>query len=357
MKKIWHISENVSNKSGGIRTVVQNLDNYLKTRDDFQSFVITNLKEPEDQYIEFNSKLPWGYNAEIIKYIKNIKTDDVFHLHGVYAFIQHIASTYSIKNKNHYIVSPHGMLEPWILNKKAIKKNIYLKLILNKILQNAEVSHSITPLEKENIYKLTKHKNIVEIPNFLNFTNHPKGLSYNPEEDYIVFIGRLDRKKGLELLINTMSLLKNRKTKLKIIGPENEYSKMLKQKCIHLGIQDRIDFLGSIFNNKKYEILSNARALITPSYSEAIGMVNLEGAACNTPVVTTFQTGILPEWSQNGGILINPNENELLPALEEVLNWSVQERISRGSMLNDYVYRNYSWEKKGYLWDELYNSI
>lgn len=357
MGNIWHVTDNISNHSGGIRTVLQNLDAYLNSKNNFQSTIITNLKEPTDNYIEFKSSFVWGYNPEISKYFENSEINKIFHLHGVYAYIQYITSSYCVNNKKPYLLSPHGMLEPWIMNKNAIKKKIYLNLILNKVLKNAKVLHSITPLEKDNIYNLTKQKNIVEIPNLLKYSNLPEGINYQPTEDYLVFIGRLDKKKGLDLLIKAINLSKNKNIKLKIIGPENDYSKKLKQNCIQLGIHNRVSFLGSIFGNKKYEILSNAKALITPSYSEAIGMVNLEGAACKVPVITTFQTGIDAKWNQNGGILINPNEKELIIALEEVSNWNTRERISRGNMLDEFVYKNYSWEKKGYLWDELYNSI
>ena len=61
------------------------------------------------------------------------------------------------------------MLEPWILEKGALKKKLYLGLILNNLLKKASVLHAITPLEKNNLFKLTNHKKIVEIPNLFDF--------------------------------------------------------------------------------------------------------------------------------------------------------------------------------------------
>ena len=86
-------------------------------------------------------------------------------------------------------------------------------------------------------------------------------------------------------------------------------------------------------------------------------MVNLEAAACKTPVITTFQTGLKKEWGKNGGILINPNVSELKNAIIESYNWNNNERIERGKHLYEFTQNNYSWDKKAWLWHELYESL
>ena len=68
MKEIYHITENVSFKSGGIRTVLLALNEHLNASN-FNSKIITNLKEDTDQFIAFNSKKPWSYNPEIKSYL------------------------------------------------------------------------------------------------------------------------------------------------------------------------------------------------------------------------------------------------------------------------------------------------
>lgn len=86
-------------------------------------------------------------------------------------------------------------------------------------------------------------------------------------------------------------------------------------------------------------------------------MVNLEAAMCKTPVITTYNSGINPDWNKNGGLMINPEVSELVTALEEACQWSTAERIDRGIQLSNYVLNQYSWERKGHLWDDFYNSI
>lgn len=357
MRNIYHITENISLESGGVRTILKLLHEYLESQH-FNSSIITNKKEINDDYTEFKSNRIWNYNKELGSFLKKIEVVDIFHLHGIYTYTQYIASKVSLEKKLPYFVSPHGMLEPWILEKGALKKKLYLGLILNHLLKKASVLHAITPLEKNNLFKLTNHKKIVEIPNLFDFNLvSSDSISYAPKEDYLIYIGRIDKKKGIELIINSLSKISNKNIKLKILGTENEYSNYLKSIITRLNLEDKIEFLGAIYNHEKYNLIANARALIAPSYSEAIGMVNLEAAACKTPVITTFQTGIKKEWSDNGGKLINPNEEELKQAIFECLSWNHSERVDRGNSLCNYAYENYSWNKKGNLWNELYSSI
>lgn len=357
MKKIFQVAESVSWESGGLRTVLVNLDNYIKQN---SSTILTNKKEKEDEYFDFPSTKFnfWSYSNELTQYLEE-KVDeiDILHLHGVFMHAHYTSSKLAQKNNIPYIVSPHGMLEPWHLKDKQLKKKIYLKLILNSLLTKSKIIHAITPFEKENLFKLTGHKNIVEIPNFIYHTKLPNNLSYNPDEEYLLFLSRLHSKKGLDILIQSMSKIDNKKIKLKIVGTENNYSNNLKKLCRELKIEKRVDFIGGIYGNEKYKLFANAKAFVAPSYSEAIGMVNLEAAVCGTPVITSFNTGINPEWNNNGGIIINPNTEELIPALNTTLSWSVEERAQRGKQLSEFVINNYSWEKKGYLWEELYDTV
>lgn len=356
MREINHITENVSFESGGVRTVLLLLHEYL-LKNNINSKIITNKKEVIDEFIEFKTDKIWCYSSQIKSYLNTLNENNSFHLHGVYTYSQFIASEIAIEKKLPYIVSPHGMLEPWILEKNPIKKRVYLKLILNKILNNAKVLHCITPLEKDSLFQLTNHKNIVEIPNLINLNNIPTNLKHEPNEDYFIFIGRIDPKKGIDLLINVFNSIKKNKVKLKILGSENEYCIQLKLLVKKLNLENNVEFLGGVFGEEKYHLIANARALIAPSYSEAIGMVNLEAAACKTPVITTYQTGLKREWNDNGGILINPNIEELTKAINESLNWGIRERNERGVSLYNFVDNNYSWAKKGMLWKELYNNI
>jgi glycosyltransferase involved in cell wall biosynthesis len=344
---------------GGLRTSVTSIDDYINSQDGFNSTILTSKKENEDPYVEFIPKKFdfWCYSSDLKDYLEaNISKTDIVHAHGVFMYPQYISCKIAESQKIPYLITAHGMLEPY-LNKGSIKKKVYSKLLLNNMLNKASAIHAITPFEKDNLFGLTKHKNIVEIPNFISFSEIPMLETYSPDEEYLLYLGRIHEGKGLEILIQSMLRIDDRNIKLKIVGTENEYSEELKKLSRNLNIEDRIVFTGGVYGNEKYKLFSNAKVLIAPSFSEVIGMVNLEAAACKTPVITTFNTGINPDWNISGGIMINPNTEELINAINQSVNWSTEERNQRGNNLSDFVLKNYSWEKKGYMWNDFYNSL
>ena len=159
------------------------------------------------------------------------------------------------------------------------------------------------------------------------------------------------------MLIHSFSKIETNNFKLKIAGPENNYSKELKVFSKQLNINNKVEFLGMIKGEEKYKLYKEAHVFVAPSYSEVVGMVNLEAAIMNTPVITTFQTGLLKEWNEHGGILVNPNVSEVEEALREAISWTQKQRNARGGMLKEFVLNNYSWERNKNKWIKLYKDL
>ena len=63
-----------------------------------------------------------------------------------------------------------------------------------------------------------------------------------------------------------------------------------------------MEFLGPVYGAEKWALIQRAWAMIVPSYSEVVGMVNLEAALCSVPSITTYETG-LTDWNEGGGDL------------------------------------------------------
>jgi glycosyltransferase involved in cell wall biosynthesis len=268
---------------------------------------------------------------------------------------QYKAAKFCIKNKISFILSCHGMYEPWLWKKGALKKKFYFNLLVKNNFAQANYIHAITPQENSNLKRLFKKNTIVEIPNLIN-TIDVAQLEECSKEKYILFLGRLDQKKGIDILIKAFSMVHNENIKLKIAGKINKYKIILEELILQLKIESKVEFLGLVSGIEKQNLINKAHVLVAPSHSEVIGMVNLEAAILKTPVITTYQTGLKPKWNENGGKLINPNEKELIIALENVLSWSHKERNLNGEKLYDYVITNYSWKERSKEWLALYKS-
>lgn len=357
--KIFHIAEDLTIKSGGLRTMVSRLDSYLNSSSEFSSNIVTLHKESADLFHEVKSQPNlWHYSSSLKKHLENtVQVDQILHLHGVWMYPQYIANKIAMEKGLNTILTSHGMLEPFLFKDKEVKKHIYFQFILKKILQNTKIIHAITAKEKDNLFKLSRHKNIIQIPNLIDVSRTAETEKYQPEDEYLLFLGRFHKVKGIELLIHAFEKMSNKSLKLKLAGFKNEYSDYIIKLVEEKKLSNRVQFIGGCVGEEKKKLFANAKAFVNPSFSEVIGMVNLEAASQRTPVITTWNTGIEPDWNSNGGTLINPTVEELTNSLNQVAEWSNEERIDRGNTLHNFVYQQYSWEKRGILWNEAYSSL
>ena len=247
------------------------------------------------------------------------------------------------------------MYQPWLWKKGTLKKKIYFYFYSKKWFSKASIIHAITPDETRNLKTYFKKNKFIEIPNLISI-NTKKEQVLNPEK-CILYLGRLNKTKGIDLLIKAFSQIDNQCIKLKIAGGFNDYKEDLESLVKSLNLTDKVEFLGLVKNEFKNDLIRNSWVMVSPSHSDVIGMVNLEAASFKTPVITTFKVGLKKEWNTNGGKLINPNIEELKSALTEVLNWTIQERNTNGKHLFDFVEQHYSWKTRLKDWRNLYKNV
>ena len=116
----------------------------------------------------------------------------------------------------------------------------------------------------------------------------------------LLFVGRLERLKGVEVAIRALALLRDRAhddVRLLILGEDSregdESEKdRLKEIAAAAGVRDRVDFLGSVAHHELPFFYSAADVCVMPSYSESFGLVGLEAQACGRPVVGSDVTGL-----------------------------------------------------------------
>lgn len=165
----------------------------------------------------------------------------------------------------------------------------------------------------------------------------------------LLFVGRLDPKKGIFTLLASLKHLKTRVT-LVIIGPPSsykEYSKKvielienIKNKTIH-----NIVYLGKVEKEELINWYQKASVFVSPSLYESFPLVNLEALACGTPVVTS-NVGANPEVVRNyeNGILVPPNNPiKLAKAIQHLLD-NERIRLKFAKKGREWVVKNFSLE-------------
>ncbi|GGG93665.1 glycosyl transferase [Polaribacter pacificus] len=359
--KILHIVEDFSLESGGVRTVVKALNSELISNG-YDSLILSEKKEKEDDVVVVKGRdLPWKYSKNWSRTLLDIhksKPIDCIHIHGVWMYPQFIASKFAIEHKIPFVLSPHGMYEPWLWKQGGLKKKLYFNLLAKKKFSKSAVLHAITKSEKENLQHLFADSTVQEIPNLIKTrqVGFEDKLEKKTSEKYLLFIGRLDPIKGIDVFIKAFSQLSSNEFTLKIAGAFNSYKNELESYVKECNLdKGKVEFLG--FVKEKTVLIENAFIVVTPSHSEVIGMVNLEAAILKTPVISTHQTGLDPGWNSNGGMLVNPTVSEVTAALKTALSWTVLERNEYGNTLSDFVTKKYSWEHRLLDWVHLYENL
>ena len=116
-------------------------------------------------------------------------------------------------------------------------------------------------------------------------------LGFKPDDHILLYVGRFEPLKGLDILLEAMAALKSvDRLRLVIVGGDGENHfghHSLKQRTHELGISDRCLFTGPIEQMKLPPYYNSANMLVIPSRYESFGLVGLEALACGRPVVST----------------------------------------------------------------------
>lgn len=282
----------------------------------------------------------------------------VVHVHGVLSPLLALTAHCAARRNIPTILSVHGMLEPWLWRQSGGfyygMKRLYWRLVMRPSLSQVTCLHAITQQEADTLAREFPGIPQVLIPNAIHMDEYSDQQSVPVQERTLLFVGRLHPKKGVDLLIRSMAATHNSAYRLQLVGSgKPDYTDYLKSLVNELGLADRVTFLGGVFGEEKTRLMRDAWAVVVPSYSDVVALVNLEAAACFTPTITTTMTG-LTDWSESGGLLINPEQSELTAALDQVLAWSLADRLERGRRSREFVNSRYSWDVVGKLWLDTY---
>ncbi|BAZ10230.1 group 1 glycosyl transferase [Calothrix sp. NIES-4071] len=191
-----------------------------------------------------------------------------------------------------------------------------------------------------------------------NFQELRKQWGISSDCRVISFVGRLDKEKGLEILLNAFALLYNQiksksnnvnQIKLLIAGKPvllgEEYQTSLEKLSVNLGIQNDVTFLGHVTNTTSLYQVSDV--MVLPSlWSEPFPRSIIESMACGTPVIGSRTGGIpesLTEEFQRG--LFEPgNETDLADTIRQIINWR-QEDPQLGARCRNHAISKFSIDR------------
>ena len=344
--KIKHYIHSIDRTSGGTTAYMQLLANELGMLVELHivSHVSLNpvgIENSQIHYISFS--VLNGMKKECQALLNKIQPD-VIHVNCCWmpqcAFAQKWAQQLGYK----VVLTPHGMLEPWIMKRHYWTKKVPALLLYQKnAVVKADYLHATAESEKENLVKLGYNRKIEVIANGIDIDNIVMKTSWERKKQ-ILFLSRIHVKKGINHLIEAVAVMKDelKGYKINIAGEgEEDYIGELRQLASRLGVTDNIRFIGGIYGDKKWELFRNADLFVLHTHTENFGIVVAEALACGTPVITTKGTPWDELGTENCGWWIEVGIEPIINALRAFLQLSVGnlEQMGRnGRQLVEYKY-------------------
>lgn len=285
---------------------------------------------------------------------KQIKEYDIIHIHEHRTLLAACVQYYAKKQQIPYILQSHGtVLKIMRMNKF---KTLFDWLFGYNILNGSVKLIAVSQIEVEQYRKMNvPDEKIVLIPNGINlksFANLPEGglfrKKYNFMDEYIIlFLGRLNKIKGIDFLIQSYAILARDMDNVVLIlaGPDDGYQKELQEKISALDLASKVKFIGAIDGDNKLSAYLDADLLVYPSVFEIFGLVPFEAIMCGTPVIVTNDCGCGQYIQEaNAGFVVKYND---VDQLSEKIRY-LYENPEIGDLLvengKNYILNNFSWD-------------
>jgi len=284
----------------------------------------------------------------------------IVHLQGLWDPAYHWASRHAAKHQIPVVVSIRGMLEPWALKHKGLKKKVAWHAYQRRNLLQASALHATSPAENESIKRAgLPESSTVFIPNGVAPPPYVDTLiRTTPREPVLLFLGRLHRIKGLINLIDAWAKGAPRGWTLQLTGPDCDgHRSELEARIRRCGIQRSVRITGAVDGEEKWRTLARASALVLPSFSENFGLVVAEALAAGTPVAAT--TG--SPWScletERAGWWVKPEVTALTEFLQQLGNTPSEELLAMGNRGRELVAQKYTWPGVASRFAEVYREL
>jgi len=287
--------------------------------------------------------------------IEAVRWADVVHLTAVYSFPT-LPTLLACKLFGKPLVwSPRGALQRWSGSAKLRRKQIWQWMCAG--VAPRELTLHVTSAEEARESRIAFPQaqiaviaNGVDIPPLLKNLRTAKPLR-------LVFLGRLDPKKGLENLLDACALVKRTGRldfSLTIAGAgDPPYTQSLRDKIAAVELAGEVEMIGAVYDQAKADLLERASLVVVPSHTENFALVVAEALAHGVPVIASKGTP-WQKLEQNGcGLWVDNDAASLAGAIERMAHMPLGEMGQRG---RDWMAREFSWQERAAEMMQLYQS-
>lgn len=336
--------------SGGCARSVYEVSRALVRKGHEVTILTTDLLEPGRRYVgatnpenidglsihrskNLSDWLAWRHKIYIapdfvIQLRKHIPEFDIVHLQDLLSTQAVWTAMVCAKIKKKYVLTSHGSAIR--LMEDDAFGHLYYRLRGSRIVSNASRITALTRNELSQFVALGYPETQIDIiPNGIrleDFDAMPRRGCFrenhgiDQDTKIILYIGRIHRIKGLDMLMEAFSEILNDTDQvvLAIVGPDDGYAQEMKKSALNLGIKGKVIFTGPLYGSAKLEAFVDSDVNVLPSRYETFPMTVLEAWSCGTPVVATDRCGI-SEYVREAGMVVPFNKSDLTMAITELL--------------------------------------
>ena len=301
---------------------------------------------------------------------KATRNSDIIHIHEYRTLQNVVVHYYAKKYGAPYVLQAHGSL-PKIGLKRGLKW-IYDTSFGYKLLRDASKVIALSEVEAEQYRRMgVPEEKIAIIPNGIDLSEYaelpPKGAfkkKFNVPEDkkIILYLGRIHKIKGIDLLVRAYAHLKN-ETNVKgvilvIAGPDSGYLKEVKSLVQGLDVSNSVLFTGPLYGRDKISAYVDSEVYVLPSRYEAFPMSVLEAYACGKPVIASKVGGVMDLVIEGvTGLLFEPGDVTQLAKSIFLLLDNHEKAEDMGMKGKQFVKENFSIEKVVEKLEKVYEEV
>ncbi|KGE14315.1 glycosyltransferase [Sphingobacterium deserti] len=369
--KVSLLTSSVSRNAGGLFDALKDMCLVLRNTIDITIFSYRDEHTESDIHqwegipIKlFESKNFFQYSAELKQAIL-LDNADVLHVHGLWRYPHAFISTWKKQTGKPVVVTPHGMLDPYILqNQGTIKRVLGDLLFAKKAFRNSDYFQALSQKEWEDIRAYGLKQPITKIPNGINLPTAADALARPDGRKSLLFLARLHPKKGVDLLIEAIA--KIRKTHpdllhnwvLDIVGwAQENFDEKLKELVKKYELNDLVVFHGGLFDEEKKQMYKQASGYILPSHGEGLPMTILEAWAYQLPVLMTPMCNLPEGFESKAALKIDTDVDAIASGLSTFFAMSAEEREAMGQRGYQLVKEHFTWESSAKKLQDLYETI
>jgi len=289
-----------------------------------------------------------------------IRAADIVHCHTLWSPLVTRAAALARRYKTSYIMSPHGMLDPYSFEQKYLKKRVYLEAFERRALDRASRVLFTTTQERGLAIRA-----FGKIPNAevatLGADGLPRDKALLREQFFaahadllgrplLLFMGRIHPKKRPALLVDVIKAIQTQVPKAMLLfagAGEKEHTNQVAERVAALEMQDHVRFLGHVSGNAKAALLAASDLFLLPSHQENFAIAVAEALHAGTPVILTQKVNIWQEIEQaHAGIAVGEDslEKELTNAVHSLLSDPQRQRKMSVNAMN-LAQKMFTWEE------------